>query len=427
MEILNLIKILKSLSITHNIHIAMIIRSSRSNVEIANIIKALKSLGITQGTHIALILQSSRSNVEIASIIKTLNILGITEGYHIALILHSSRSNVEIKSLIKTLKILGITEGYHIAIILHSSRSEAEIERIIKALKSLGITQGTHIALILQSSRSEAEIERIIKALKSLGITEGTHIALILQSSRKKVEIERLIKTLKSIGITESTHIALILRSSSSEVEIKKLIGLKRVIVQEKGDGYSEYFIRDMLITFAFMDDPLPLLREIMNLDFTKIRSEIEQMPINTTRQQFEQKYGNMAVWILKFFGRNFGSLRAIIRGYAKELLLLDIMPDYEQVIASSDSVERSIDAILLKDSLARAIGQLSDAEQKAIQLYLDGYSEKEISHAYPDISLPRVFAKLREIITEDLELLESIEPLYDPTTEIKGALRTFL
>ena len=278
---------------------------------------------------------------------------------------------------------------------------------------------GTHIALILHSSRSEIEIKRVIGTLKELGITEGTHIALILHSSRSEIEIKRVIGTLKELGITEGYHIALILQSSRSEIEIKHLIDLKKIIVQEKGDSYPEYFIKDMLVRFVFMDDPLSLLREIMNTDFAKVRLEIEQMSIGTTREQFEQRYGNMGIWILKFFGRDFRSLKAIIRGYAKELLLLDIIPEAEKVIAGHGSVEVEVDKVFLRESMEKVISRLSDREQKVVQMFLEGYSEQEISSKYSDVSMPEVFGKLRAIIIGERSLLDTIAPFYDPTAEI--------
>ncbi|MEK6732681.1 MAG: hypothetical protein AABY55_03560, partial [Candidatus Omnitrophota bacterium] len=215
------------------------------------------------------------------------------------------------------------------------------------------------------------------------------------------------------------THIALILHSSRSEAEIKKLIEFKEIIVQQKGDSYPECFIKDMLVSSVFMDDPMSLLVKIMNIDFQRVKLEIEQMPVNTTREQFEQKYGDMGRWILKFFGQDFRSLSAIIRGYAKELLLLDIIPEAEKVIAAPGSVEDKVDRILLRESLDKAIGRLSDTEQKAVQMFLDGYSEEEISSKYPDVSLPEVFGKLREIITGDRKLSDSIVPFYDPTPKL--------
>ena len=247
----------------------------------------------------------------------------------------------------------------------------------------------------------------------------GTHIALILHSSRSEIEIKRVIGTLKELGITEGYHIALILQSSRSEIEIKHLIDLKKIIVQEKGDSYPEYFIKDMLVRFVFMDDPLSLLREIMNTDFAKVRLEIEQMSIGTTREQFEQRYGNMGIWILKFFGRDFRSLKAIIRGYAKELLLLDIIPEAEKVIAGHGSVEVEVDKVFLRESMEKVISRLSDREQKVVQMFLEGYSEQEISSKYSDVSMPEVFGKLRAIIIGERSLLDTIAPFYDPTAEI--------
>ena len=39
------------------------------------------------------------------------------------------------------------------------------------------------------------------------------------------------------------------------------------------------------------MDDPLPLFKKIMDIDFAKVKLEIERMPINITREKFEQRY----------------------------------------------------------------------------------------------------------------------------------------
>jgi transcriptional regulator with XRE-family HTH domain len=377
------------------------------------LIETLKKLRITESSHIAMILESSREEPEIVRLIETLKKLRITEGYHIAKILQSSRKEPEIERLIKTLKKLRITEGIHIAMILSSSREEPEIERLIKTLKKLRITEGAYIAMILSSSREEPKIKPLIRTLKRLGIEEGYHIALIVSSFHE--EIDSLIKTLKALGIEENAHIALILHRSRKKTEIEGLIELKRIISQEKNGSYPEYFVKDMLLRFAFMDDPLPVLRKIMNIDFDKVRLEIEQMPVNTTREQFEQEYDDMSIWILRFFRKNFRSLRTVIRGYAKKLLFLDIIPEAERVIAASGSLEDDIDNVFLKNSLAEAIVRLSDAEQNAVAKYLEGYSEEEILSIYPGVSMPEVFAKLREIIINDQRLLDSISPYYGP------------
>ncbi|MBL7158405.1 MAG: hypothetical protein ISS91_02735 [Candidatus Omnitrophica bacterium] len=295
---------------------------------------------------------------------------------------------------------MGITKNTHIAFILKSSRTEAEIKTLIKALRGLGITEGAHITPILQSFRTELEIKSLIATLKGLGITEATYIARILGTSRKQPEIKTLIKALRGLGITKDTHIAFILKSSRTQDEINRLVELKRTIMREKGKDYPEHFIKSMLRGFAFTDNPAGLLDKILSIDFDAVKLEIEQMPVNTTRYEFERKYGRTAAWILRFFGRDFRSLRAVIRGYAKELLLLDIIPEAENIIAGSGNVEAEVDKAFLREGLGIAIKMLKAGEQELINMFLDGHTEGEILARCPGISSAQVFGKLREIIT---------------------------
>ena len=410
-EIKRLIGVLEELGITKGTHIALILQSSRGEAEIKDLTMTLRDLGIRENHHIALILQSSRGEAEIKDLTMTLRGLGIRENYHIALILHSSQDEEEIKKLTTTLRGLGIRENYHIAMILHSSRTETEIKRLIGVLKELGITKGTHIALILHSSRTETEIKRLIEALKELGITKGTHIALILHSSRGEIEIKRLIGVLKELGITEGTNISQILYSSRTEAEINKLIELKKVIAREKSNEYPEQFIKNMFVSFASIDNPAPLLNKIMKMDLNTIKLEIEQLPVNTTREQFERKYGDMSIWILRFWGDGFTSLRSVIRGYAKERLLFDIIPEAENIIAAPENTENNE----IKEMLAETINGLDDEEQKVIEMFLAGYLPGEIYIEYPNTPLSNVLDKLKENMVNDYKFKDYIEPFYNP------------
>jgi len=406
-EIKILINTLKGLGISESPHIAIIVSRSRKKKDAVSLINALRVLGINEGSHIAAIVGSSRTEKKIKILINTLKDLGISEGSHIAAIVSSSRTEEEIKSLIGVLKDLGINEGSHIAAIVSGSREKEGIVSLINALRALGINEGSHIAAIVSSSRTEKKIKILINTLKDLGISEGFHIAAIVSSSRTEEEIKSLIGVLKDLGINEGSHISLILRSARKGEDIARLKELKTIMMEKKGKKYSEYFIRDVLMRLAFMDNPRELLNEIMAIDFDVVQSEIDQMSPDITRNAFEGKYGKMAIWILRFFGKDFRSLRAVIRGYAKELLLSDVMPEMENRIVAASNVADEVERMFLREGLEKAISRLDKEAQEIIKMFLAGYTEEEISEKYPGILLAGVFGRLREIIMDDRELKE--------------------
>jgi len=88
-------------------------------------------------------------------------------------------------------------------------------------------------------------------------------------------------------------------------------------------------------------------------------------------------------------------------------------MPEWGKYIEAPARAKDETDRIIFGKSLEEAIAQLSEREQKVIQMFLEGDSEEEISRAYPDVSLPEVFAKLREIIISNERLFSNIKVSY--------------
>jgi hypothetical protein len=428
-EIRQLIEVLNGLGIIKSISAAMILQSARSEDEIRKLIGMLKGLGITESSPVAMILYSARSEGEIRKVIRILKGLGITESRPVAMILRTSRSEDEIRKLIGALRGLGITESRPAAMILQSARSEDEIRKLIGALRSLGITESSPVAMILQTSRSEDEIRKLIRVLKGLGITESRPVAMILRTSRSEDEIRKLIGVLSGLGLTESRPVAMILRTSRSEDEIRKAIAVLRglgitenspaaMILQGsqplkdfnelneyknrmEGKCYPKDFIQYVLLRLLLSKSPERLFDMIIAFDFDIANLQIEQMPVNISRAEFENVFGNMGIWLLKFLGKDFRSLRAVIRGYAKDLLLLDVFPESIDLDKILPSKKTGVDSGQLWQFLEPFIASLTTDEQDIIDAFLEGVTADEIRVEYMDISFQEILNKLRRLIED--------------------------
>ncbi len=429
-EIRDLIGVLKALGITENIPVAMILQSSRSENEIRKVIGMLGRSKITASSPVAIILQSSRSEVEILNVIGVLKELGITESRPVAMTLYSSRSEEEIRAVIGVLKELRITESKLVAMILQTARSYDEIRKMIGVLKTLGITENRPVAMIVYSSRSVDEIVNVIGILKDAGITENSSVAIIIYSSNSGAEIQNAINLLRSLGITEKRPVAMILQTSRVIEKVSNFNGYKRGMQEKK---YPEPFIQEVLLYLALSKSPGTLFDRIMAFDFNAARVEAEQMPLNTNKVEFEHAFGGMGVWLLKFLGKDFRSLRAVIRGYAKEILLLDLFPEnisLDRMLFKHQ--ETDIDRKKLWHWLEPLIASLSAKEQEVINAFLEGTTADELGVQYPDIPFQGILNKLRGGIVEfsdSEDVLDSFDVTRDaglsPEMEvIPGSLR---
>lgn len=418
-ELKGLVEFLRSEGINDEQHLALILSCSRDPKQIRNVVGRLKKgLGITEGSVIATILHTSREEGKIAELVDALRKAGVTGNSHLAAALQGKREVDEIGRIAGELWNVGITEGAHLSRILGSGRDEAGIYAMINTLIGVGIVEPYHISLVLRSGRKKEDIGALVGMLRNeLGMNENFHIAKILATSRSYDDIRESVETLKGLGITGGYYISLILHTSRTKAEIKDLVRLRDIIVQKKGGEYPETFIRDMLIGFSFMEDPLPLLDRILSTDFERVRLEIEGMPLNTAPVVFRKHYGEMAVWILKYFGKDFRFLSSFIRGYAVGFLHPESMEMLEDAPAPDD-VEEQIEQLFLRELLERAIGSLGgEPERQAAMMYLDGYSEEEIALHYPDVSMSGVFEQLKYSILND----EVLRGHFGPFTEYSG------
>jgi len=267
--------------------------------------------------------------------------------------------------------------------------------------------EALRLSEISDEARSEEEVKGLNRTLDELGFEKASR-TLAFASHLTEQEIRDAVATLKGLGITDNYALAKVLRGVRHKTSVPKLVELHERIMREQGNVYPKRFIQALLVECAFRDDAEAFLKEILSFDFRKVRIELDQMPANMTQQKFEAKYGEMGRWILRYFGGNYRSLNAIIRGYAKELLLADVLTFPENILPTPSNVFREVNRNILRENLDVAVHKLGSKEQQAVDMFLDEASEEEITAAIPGISLDHVFSRLRKILSSSEDVGEA-------------------
>ncbi|MGM0568370.1 MAG: hypothetical protein ACQESB_04035 [Elusimicrobiota bacterium] len=194
--------------------------------------------------------------------------------------------------------------------------------QLLALLEQYEITEEEDILRISRTPRSESEIKSLVEFLAHQGITKKEHIFSILETPFDKSEIiERLLK-LKEFGLSDINEIADILSEALTEDQINSLYDIREYILSgRKKDFYFTDFSDHLVKIFALSGpkEGKKLIDQIRNLDFNRIYEGISQMPEDAGKEEFINRYGRLSEVILKYFRRDFDSLKSLIRGYKKE------------------------------------------------------------------------------------------------------------
>ncbi len=184
---------------------------------------------------------------------------------------------------------------------------------------------------------------------------------------------------------------------------------IKSIIDKEIRSDWPEQFYDYLLKRLLFLEEPLPVLTELLALDFDKVREQVKALPENATYQDLEQKFSRLAWYILKFFGPSIRSIRTIIKGVSREILFDDLYPGFEQNIRDEGrSPEHTAMEAVLRGDLEVALKTLTPREREIIKRFY--YDAEPLEKVASILGLdPSEFNRQLEAIHEKLKVVLSV------------------